>query len=108
VKCDLQRKAIWTVTDIALRHVPGHYAAVLEHEKNMIMTYELTEEARRLRANGASLSTIINHLTEQGAKGFMSKNRMQAITRLLDEDLCNFTYYLLQRKLVHRSRGHRN
>ena len=92
VKCDLQRKAIWTVTDIALRHVPGHYAAVLEHEKNMIMTYELTEEARRLKANGAALSTIINHLTDQGAKGFMSKNRMQAITRLLDEDLCNFTY----------------
>ena len=92
VKCDLQRKAIWTVTDVALRHVPGHYPAVLAHEKNMIMTFELTQEARALRANGAPLSTIINHLTAQGAKGLVTKNRMQAITRLLDQDLCNFTY----------------
>ena len=81
LKCDLQRKATWIVTDIALRHLPGHYAAVLEHEKNVIMTYELTEEARRLHANNASLSTIINHLTSQGAKGFITKNRMQAITQ---------------------------
>ena len=92
VKCDLQRKAIWTVTDVALRHLAGHYAAVLAHEKNMIMSYELTAEARQLKANGASLSTIINHLTQQGAKGFITKNRMQAITRLLDQDLTNFTY----------------
>ena len=91
-KYDLQRKVFWTVTELASQHVPGHYAAVLEHEKKINMTYETTEEARRLRANGADMATIINHLTRQGAKGWISKHKMQAIQRLLDEDLSSFTY----------------
>ena len=39
-------KAFWTVTDVASRYSPRHYAAALEHEKNYNMTYEATEEAR--------------------------------------------------------------
>jgi hypothetical protein len=72
--------------------MPGHYAAVLNHEKTFNMSYNTTEEARRLRANGADMATIINQLTSQGEKGWLSKHKLQSIQRLLDHDLSSFTY----------------
>jgi hypothetical protein len=92
MKCDVQRKAIWTVTGLRTKHLAGHYAAVLEHEKNFTMTYQLTEEARQLHASGAAPAAIIAKLTSQGARGFISKGRIQSILALLDADSHNFTY----------------